>query len=106
MRAQQSARDGPDQQGAYKVEIDIPQSPVEQAGYTGQDYGVNDIGPHHDLGREAVEQQQKHHDNASRSHRGHTYEKACQETDRRHPHERVQRWRSMGDVLLNLALKQ
>ena len=64
VRAEQTTRNGADQKVANQVEIDVSQSPMQQAGHAGERDRVNDVGSDHNLGWETVEQKQQHHDDA------------------------------------------
>src|SRR5437773_11530336 len=65
VRAEQPARDGADEESAHEGEINITQPPVEQAGHAGKRHGMHDVCADHHFGREAVKQQQQHHNDAA-----------------------------------------
>ena len=65
LRTQQPTRDGTNQKRADEIRIDIAKAEMKQASHPGQDHGMNDVRADHDFGREAVEQKQKHHDDAA-----------------------------------------
>src|SRR5581483_2035221 len=87
LRTQKPAWDGPDQKRGYQSRIDISEPKVQNTGYPGQDYGMNDVGADHYLGRETVEQQQEHHNDASGADRGHAHQKTSQQPNRGHAHK-------------------
>ena len=70
-----------------QVRIDVAQPEMQKAGDAGQYHGMHNVGAHIDLGRETVEQQQQHHDDAARTHRSHADQKAGDQADHRHAGE-------------------
>jgi len=78
VRTQQPTRYGTNQQGTHEIGIDIAEPEMQQASHSGEYHGVDNVGAHHDLRREAVEQKQEHHDDAARAYRSHAHQTARQ----------------------------
>src|ERR1700687_1839016 len=106
MRTQDSAGDGADQQGSDQMRIDVARPPVQQAGDTGQNHGMSNIGANHDLGRERIEQKKRHHNDAARPDRSDADQESAGESDDTHAGERLQRGLAVGETFFNPSLEQ
>ncbi len=65
-----------------------------------------DVGSDIHLRREAVEQQQQHHNDAARTHRGHAHQKTGNQSDQRHAQETLRGRCAIGDSLFDSFLQQ
>src|ERR1700687_605421 len=67
---------------------------------------VQDIGSDVYLGRETVEQQQQHHNDAAGSHRGHAYQKSGNQPDQRHAQKTLRGRCAIGNSFFDSSLQQ
>ena len=105
MRAEHSAGNRADQQGADQMPVDIACPPVQQAGDAGQNYGMGNIGADHDFGSERIKQEQQHHDDAARPDRGDAHQKSADQSNDTHEGERLHGGLAIGEMLFNPPLK-
>jgi hypothetical protein len=106
MRTDQAAGDRTNQQRDHERGIDVAQPEVEEAGDSRKYDRVHNVGSDVDLGRETVEEQKQHHDNAAGTHRSHPDEKARDQADQRHSGEPLHRRRAIDDSFLDPPLEE
>src|SRR5215471_18207976 len=106
VRTHQSPRDRANQQGNDQLGVNVPQLEMQQAGDAGQNYGVYNVGPDIHFGRETIEQEQQHHDDAARPDRGHANQEPRDQPDNSHAYKALHRWRAIRDPFLNAPLQQ
>src|ERR1700722_5143119 len=87
--------------------IDIAQTEMKKTSHARENDCMQHIGANIYFWGEAVEKQKQHHDDAPRTDRCHSDEKACDQSDQCHPNERFHRGRRMmRNLLLDLSLEQ
>src|ERR1700686_4591717 len=106
MGPQQSAGDGANQERSHQSRIHVAQAEMQESRDSREYDGVQDIGSDAYLGRETVEQQQQHHNDAARSHRGHAHQNPGHQPDQRHAQKTLRGRCAIGNSFFNSFLQQ
>src|SRR6202042_811561 len=106
MRADDAARNRPDQQRPYQNRIDVSQPEVQQTGHTSQKNRMHNVRPHHLPRMQTKKKQQQHHNYGAGAYGGHADQKATQEADGGHSDKGFHGGRAMGHQLLDAGLEQ
>ena len=85
MRSDESAGHRANQQCHDQCGVDVAQAEVQQSCDSCEHYCVYYVCANVYLGRIAIEEQQKHHDDAARADRSHAHEEPCKQADYNHP---------------------